>query len=78
MQDVGAYIHRSGRTGRAGRTGTSVVFYKLQQEYLIKLVEKKAVRIFPLLSRSLFIINIIVSLRVSSFIVLVPLSPAIW
>ena len=64
VQDVGAYIHRSGRTGRAGRTGTSVVFYKLQQEYLIKLVEKRAVRI-PAIVLSVGIF----SHRVSSFFV---------
>ena len=35
QQDVDAYIHRSGRTGRAGRTGICVMFYKPREEFRI-------------------------------------------
>ena len=42
QQDVESYIHRSVRTGRAGRTGVSILFYKSQQEHMIPLVERKS------------------------------------
>ena len=41
-KDVDSYIHRSGRTGRAGRTGVSICFYKSQQEYKLRQVENTA------------------------------------
>ncbi|XP_031556545.1 nucleolar RNA helicase 2-like [Actinia tenebrosa] len=41
-KDVDAYIHRSGRTGRAHREGICIVFYKPQQESLLQHVERKA------------------------------------
>ncbi|KAI8853291.1 P-loop containing nucleoside triphosphate hydrolase protein [Chytridium lagenaria] len=40
--DVETYIHRSGRTGRAGKSGTCVTFYKPQQEYLLDRICKRA------------------------------------
>ena len=40
-QDLEAYVHRSGRTGRAGRKGTSVCFYSRSEEYLLRLIEHK-------------------------------------
>uniref|UniRef100_A0A183B196 RNA helicase n=1 Tax=Echinostoma caproni TaxID=27848 RepID=A0A183B196_9TREM len=41
-RDVEDYIHRSGRTGRADRTGTSIVFYTPQERGLLSVIERKA------------------------------------
>ncbi|XP_006148996.1 nucleolar RNA helicase 2 isoform X2 [Tupaia chinensis] len=41
-KDVESYIHRSGRTGRAGRTGVCICFYQHKEEYQLALVEQKA------------------------------------
>ncbi|XP_030423982.1 nucleolar RNA helicase 2 isoform X2 [Gopherus evgoodei] len=41
-KDVDSYIHRSGRTGRAGRTGICICFYQPKEEYQLRLVEQKA------------------------------------
>jgi ATP-dependent RNA helicase DDX21 len=40
--DVETYIHRSGRTGRAGKSGVCVTFFKPQQEYLLRNISKRA------------------------------------
>ncbi len=36
-----AYTHRSGRTGRAGRKGTSIVIVTSKEKYKLRLIEKK-------------------------------------
>ncbi len=41
-----SYIHRSGRTGRAGRTGVCICFYQRKEEDQLRYVENKAVRVF--------------------------------
>jgi len=41
-KDYESYIHRSGRTGRAGRTGVCICFYKPNEERDLKFVENKA------------------------------------
>lgn len=41
-KDVESYIHRSGRTGRAGRTGICICFYQQKEEYQLVQVEQKA------------------------------------
>jgi len=40
-QDLEAYVHRAGRTGRAGRPGTSICFYSMSEEYILRLIEHK-------------------------------------
>uniref|UniRef100_A0A8C8HXE1 RNA helicase n=1 Tax=Oncorhynchus tshawytscha TaxID=74940 RepID=A0A8C8HXE1_ONCTS len=37
-----SYIHRSGRTGRAGRTGVCICFYQRKEEDQLRYVEQKA------------------------------------
>ncbi|KAJ3017485.1 UNVERIFIED_CONTAM: hypothetical protein HDU68_011671 [Siphonaria sp. JEL0065] len=44
--DVETYVHRSGRTGRAGKSGVCVTFYKQQQEYLLTNISRKAGVVF--------------------------------
>ncbi|XP_038265973.1 nucleolar RNA helicase 2-like isoform X3 [Dermochelys coriacea] len=41
-KDVESYIHRSGRTGRAGRTGMCICFYQRKEESQLRYVEQKA------------------------------------
>ncbi|KAJ3124642.1 Nucleolar RNA helicase 2 [Physocladia obscura] len=40
--DVETYVHRSGRTGRAGKSGICVTFYKPNQEWLLGMITSKA------------------------------------
>eukprot|EP00933_Yihiella_yeosuensis_P046433 TRINITY_DN41958_c0_g1_i1.p1 TRINITY_DN41958_c0_g1~~TRINITY_DN41958_c0_g1_i1.p1 ORF type:complete len:695 (-),score=158.96 TRINITY_DN41958_c0_g1_i1:55-2139(-) len=40
-QDLDMYVHRAGRTARGGHEGTSVTFYSMREEYLIRLIEHK-------------------------------------
>ena len=41
-KEVETYIHRSGRTGRANTTGTSVTLYGQNKEYLMSNIERRA------------------------------------
>lgn len=36
------YIHRSGRTGRAGKSGTCCMFYSTREKYMVGLIEHRA------------------------------------
>ncbi|MDT3738560.1 MAG: DEAD/DEAH box helicase [Candidatus Kapabacteria bacterium] len=40
-EDSDAYNHRSGRTGRAGKTGISIAIINMKEKYRIRLIEKK-------------------------------------
>jgi ATP-dependent RNA helicase DDX21 len=40
-KDPESYVHRSGRTGRAGRSGVCVTFYKPNEEGLIQYISKR-------------------------------------
>ncbi|CAN0118779.1 unnamed protein product [Lampetra fluviatilis] len=44
--DVESYIHRSGRTGRAGRTGISICFYEERDAGTLRAIESKAGFVF--------------------------------
>jgi len=44
--DIEAYTHRSGRTGRAGKTGVSIAIIHLREKYRIREIEKKISRTF--------------------------------
>lgn len=41
-KDTETYIHRSGRTARAGRSGTCITFYNMKQVGFIRMIENKA------------------------------------
>lgn len=44
--DIESYTHRSGRTGRAGKTGISIAFINLREKHLLKQIEKKIGKVF--------------------------------
>lgn len=41
-KDIDTYIHRSGRTARAGRSGVCVTFYTRRDAHLIDRIERQA------------------------------------
>lgn len=46
--DVTGYIHRSGRTGRAGKTGSSIAIINLREKHKIRQIESKLKKKFKL------------------------------
>lgn len=40
--DTETYIHRSGRTARAGKTGTCITFFTMKQKFDIQKIERQA------------------------------------
>lgn len=46
--DLEVYTHRSGRTGRAGRFGTSIVITNLREKQKIRMIEKQVNKSFDL------------------------------
>jgi ATP-dependent RNA helicase DeaD len=44
--DLESYTHRSGRTGRAGKTGTSIAIINLKEKHKIKAIEKSINKTF--------------------------------
>ncbi len=46
--DNDTYTHRSGRTGRAGKKGTSIVIVNLKEKYKIKRIESKLLKKFKI------------------------------
>ncbi len=46
--DNDTYTHRSGRTGRAGKKGTSIVIVNLKEKYKIKKIESKLLKKFKI------------------------------
>jgi ATP-dependent RNA helicase DeaD len=39
--DIESYTHRSGRTGRVGKTGTSIAIIHLKEKHKVKMIEKQ-------------------------------------
>ncbi|KAI8384951.1 P-loop containing nucleoside triphosphate hydrolase protein [Radiomyces spectabilis] len=49
-KDTESYVHRSGRTGRAGRSGVCVTFYKAAEEGILGYITKKTGVNFEIMS----------------------------
>jgi len=45
-KEAETYIHRSGRTARAGKNGTSIIFYTMKQKMMIGFLENKTGIVF--------------------------------